>query len=114
MSEVDSQDIGSGYSIRFFTCEELGDEPIGLIVTGPAAPQCKWPSDGRCGGSVHFQNAPGKYRRKPDGSFRPAWTVVSQNPLTLKPSIQCACQGQHGHIKNGRYENAGGIVEEDK
>jgi hypothetical protein len=106
----DNLDFGSGYTGRTFTCEETEPESCGLLLAGPAAPQCPHPSDGRCGGGIHFENAPEKYVRRPDGTLRPRWKVESRDPLTLSPSIVCGCGGQHGHIRSGRYENAGGVV----
>lgn len=113
----DEIDLGFGYSYRTFTCEGNDDEPIGVIVTGPAAPQCKFQkpgqnpaSPGRCAGGCHFENAPVNFLRKSDGSLRPTWKVVSKNPLSMTPSIKCGCDGQHGYITEGRWINAGGIV----
>lgn len=111
-------DLGSGYTYRTFTCEGNDDEPIGLIITGPAPPQCPYRNTSatdagpnRCGGGLHFENSPERFVRKPDGTMRPRWKVVSKNPLSLQPSIKCKCEGQHGYITNGRYVNAGGIIE---
>ena len=33
---------------------------------------------------------------------QPVWTLVTREPLTLTPSIQCYC-GLHGHITNGKW-----------
>lgn len=108
MSE--ERDIGLGFTVKTFTCDETEPESIGAIVDGPAAPQCKWPFEGRCGGALHFENAPERYLRKVDGSLRPTWKVESREPLTLSPSIVCGCGGQHGHIQGGLYVNAGGVT----
>lgn len=32
-----------------------------------------------------------------------AWTVESEDPLTLSPSIMCSC-GDHGYIREGHWE----------
>lgn len=33
------------------------------------------------------------------------WTLVSLDPLTVEPSLQCEC-GWHVHIRNGKVEPA--------
>lgn len=94
-------DIGNGFSYRFFS-ESNVEGSTGLIITGPAVPQCKYPSfqpHGLCGGGLHFSNSLSAQK-----SGRPMWKVESWEPLTISPSIKCACNGQHGHIRNGRYE----------
>ena len=34
----------------------------------------------------------------------PHWTLLSEEPLTLSPSLQCRSCPNHGHIVNGRWE----------
>lgn len=34
------------------------------------------------------------------------WTLVSWEPLTIAPSILCGQCGDHGYIRNGRWESA--------
>jgi hypothetical protein len=41
-----------------------------------------------------------------DSSGRPAWRVLSEDPLTLDPSVKCTACGNHGWIRNGRWEPA--------
>lgn len=36
------------------------------------------------------------------GHTGPTWTVESEDPLTISPSILCSC-GDHGFIKEGRW-----------
>lgn len=68
-------------------------EKCGAIIDHPHK------KDGsQCSGSILF---------KVDGlekvfQDRHCWTVESWEPLTLSPSIQCAC-GDHGFIKAGRW-----------
>jgi hypothetical protein len=111
MSEK-SKDIGHGFKIRFYTeynaIELMGKFHTGLIISGPAAPQCKHPGrasgaddEKRCGGGINFRNS-----RIAEKEGRPMWTVQSWEPLTIVPSIQCKCGGQHGFITNGRYVKA--------
>lgn len=107
MSE--SIEIGHGFNVRFFTEENakplLGRESTGLIICGPAAPQCKHrgialgaDTEKNCGGGISFTNS---VIAKKEG--RPMWQVKSWEPLTITPSIVCACGGQHGFITNGQY-----------
>lgn len=49
-----------------------------------------------CGGFVAFEG----YDSRED-----KWRVLSWDPLTLNPSLQCPC-GSHGFIRNGRWEPA--------
>lgn len=37
---------------------------------------------------------------------RPVWTVESWDPLTLSPSIACRLCGDHGYIRDDRWEPA--------
>lgn len=34
------------------------------------------------------------------------WTLVSLEPLTIEPSLECRACGHHGYIRNGRWEPA--------
>jgi hypothetical protein len=84
-------DIGLGFELEPFL---NGDEELrGYTITGPAAGVCKSPHNGRCGGLVPTA---------PFGS-RAVWTIEQQDPLTLSPSIQCECGGQHGHVQNRKW-----------
>lgn len=40
------------------------------------------------------------------GSNRPTWRVLSEDPLTLDPSVKCADCGNHGWIRDGRWQAA--------
>jgi hypothetical protein len=98
-------DIGHGFSYRTFT-ERGATESTGLIISGPAGPNChhKGVSAGaddeeQCAGGCHFSNS-GIAQRE----GRPMWTVEQREPLTISPSIRCACGDQHGFLRNGRYE----------
>ncbi len=46
--------------------------------------------------------------RRPDRTVAdlPTWEVVKLRPLTLTPSIACRSCGNHGWIRNGRWEDA--------
>lgn len=76
-----------------------GAEPehAGVIVRHPLHPDdqvCAWL--GYCHGWVAFDipaNA---------ADTGAKWTVLSQDPLTLSPSLLCHC-GDHGFIQGGRW-----------
>jgi len=53
-----------------------------------------------CEGSITFD---GEVAR--DLGRGPLWTVESWEPLTLSPSLLAPC-GDHGHIREGRWEPA--------
>lgn len=87
-------DLGHDFTLAPITQE---GRHIGYMINGPAAPGCPYSYEGRCGGLV---------RTVDTGDGKPVWKVVDTNFLTLDPSIKCSCEGQHGHIRNGRYEPA--------
>src|SRR4051794_30580021 len=95
-------DLGEGFSFSFFS-ERDSEEHTGLIISGPAAPQCKYQTqfnNRECCGGIHFENS--QLAKKEN---RPMWKVEDSSieNLTLSPSIQCSCKGQHGFIRNGKY-----------
>lgn len=58
--------------------------------------------DGRpCSGFITFHGPV-----QDELSERPKWTVESWDPLTLSPSILCVLCGDHGFIRNGKWETA--------
>ena len=59
----------------------------------------KRPDGSWCRGSVDFKN------RTPD-SDHGTWIVVSEEPLTLSPSIRCRTCDEHGWIEGGRWRAA--------
>lgn len=99
-------ELGHGYTAK---AETFDDAQVGFQVEGPAGQHCRHRTPaGRCNGlvSTNAQHS------------RPAWSVVTADPLTLHPSIQCDCnvlvapgEGQHGWITDGQWVNAGGIEE---
>ncbi len=63
---------------------------IGFIVSHPE------PSGGgRCGGSVFIEPF----------DQHPTWRVVSEEPITLEPSLLCHC-GFHGWVREGKWQPA--------
>lgn len=68
---------------------------IGVLWSHPAASS----HTGRCGGGmVAFRG------READSGY--AWELVSEEPLTLEPSLLCRACGTHGYIRGGRWEPA--------
>lgn len=86
-------ELGHGYTAEWF---RSNDVRTGLIVTGPAAPACPHREQGRCGGAVFIEG------HEPED--RPGWKLVSENPLTLDPSVKCGCDGQHLFVRDGHAE----------
>ncbi len=81
-------DIGNGHSIQPITWP--GDEkPSGFSVFHPN------PDTGaECGCSVWIN---------PQRRAGTIWTVLSLEPLTLSPSVQCANCRDHGFIRDGYW-----------
>lgn len=65
------------------------------------------PSGEWCGGAVWFRDLE---------KGRIGWTVMSGpgEPLTLVPSIDCSCGGNHGFITNGRWGTVPGAIDPSK
>lgn len=104
MSELN---LGDGFSLRFTSWRpdrsipenrtRYRDVPdhdrIGVILT------CRHGIEG----SLTFDRGPAYA-----GLFgeRPRWNVLSEDPLTLNPSVDCGECGCHGHIREGRWADA--------
>lgn len=56
---------------------------------------------GRCWGFVHLDVPEGESYRTAQS---PVWQVESTDPLTLSPSLLCRACGNHGYIRQGRWE----------
>lgn len=97
-------DLGHGVTASYTS--HAGHCRAGLIEWHPcAARSCRnrrTGTPGRCGGSILF-DLPGIRAAFPD---RAVWQVESFDPLTLSPSVWCACPGctHHGYIRAGRWE----------
>lgn len=96
-------DLGHGHTLRYTSWApdralnpqyaDLPDiERVGAIVAH------RKPDGELCEGSILFDNE--MTRRLFAG--RPCWTVEQWEPLTLSPSLLCAC-GDHGFIREGRW-----------
>lgn len=104
-------DLGGAHAYRLFTVEDgNGDNvPGGVHIFHPAhdgaacrnhATALGAPSEHLGVGSVMF-DIPATAR------FKTArWLVRSWSPLTIEPSIKCGACGDHGFIRDGRWEPA--------
>ncbi len=95
-------DLGNGFTMEWFS-EYNTDWPTGAIICGPAGPNCKnkgvgMPKDNQCGGAIHLNNSE---LAKREG--RPMWQIITKDPLSVSPSIECACGDQHGHVIHGKW-----------
>lgn len=76
-------------------------ERWGAILGHPVGPHPIVPaaqSTGYCEGGLTF-DGPVQQQLEPQ---QPKWTVESWEPLTLSPSVLCAC-GDHGWVREGRW-----------
>lgn len=109
---ADEVDLGQGHKARFFVwdpdmsiqsnAEKFADapgspeDPVGAIIEHPSL------KDGSpCSGSIHFDTPRTSFM-----SERNRWQLVSLDPLHVEPSILCNRCGDHGFIRNGRWETA--------
>jgi hypothetical protein len=90
----DRLDIGHGVQIVYTSFG--AHDPCGLI-------EYHRTSDGReCAGAVLF-DLDGVREAFPE---RAVWTVEQLEPLTLSPSVLCRRCGNHGWIRDGRWQPA--------
>lgn len=99
---VDNEDklhpIGQDTYIQFYIDDN--SKVIGLIEWHKNTKTDEW-----CGGSVLFDFADAKYKKKFDGEYA-TWHVESKigEPLTVTPSIACGGCEHHGYITDGRWQ----------
>ncbi len=84
-------DIGGGHEISYYTRGDDDARHVGLIDSHVK-------SDGSpcSGGSVLFDVA-----ENDDFPDAAKWQVISEEPLTLSPSLLCRICGSHGWIRDG-------------
>lgn len=90
-------DLGDGHKIVFATYE--GEIAGGNVKHPPVAGKCSGDGWVAFEGRAWARGFAGKE------GFQ-AWKVESEEPLTLSPSILCRACGDHGHIRNGKWERA--------
>ena len=89
LSRTEWTDIGHGVSI--LPCSGVDtDEIVTILERHP----CK--TDAEHAGALPV---------RPHGRW-PVWQVVAWDPLTLSPSVLCRTCGNHGWIREGRWEPA--------
>jgi hypothetical protein len=81
--------IGHGVSVQPRRVHE-SDVIVGIGYRHPDG------KGGECEGWVPFL---GRYSDFPDKG----WTVESESPLTLSPSLLCRACGHHGFIREGKW-----------
>ena len=74
--------------------------PLPVIERAGAMIGHKKPDDSECWGHVHF-DIPAVRQAFPNAAV---WQVASWEPLTISPSVLCTICGDHGFIRNGRWE----------
>jgi len=101
MSEVpkipeSATDIGEGHSILF----------VNYMGERAALNDYHRRPDGTlCAGFIPFRGTAYSKQFEGQTSYQ-AWDVVSENPLTLSPSLLCRACGDHGFIRGGKWVRA--------
>lgn len=85
-------DLGSDVMITFTVALE-GDTKVGFIETHPT------PEGVGCHGQVIFDIPEAAHLNGPK------WQLLSLDPLHIEPSVLCRSCGNHGFIRNGRWES---------
>jgi len=86
--------------------ENVWVQRIGAYPSGEWVGVIEWhldPAGELCGGYVAFAGFNGLTDRGQQPVERPTWTVVSLDPLTLAPSLQCLTCPHHGFIRDGKW-----------
>lgn len=88
----DELDLGDDYRIVFSEYE--GEKRVGATVIHKG-------KDGlECMGWAPFEGR--SWARSFENNIT-TWTVESDDPLTLSPSILCRVCGDHGFVRNGKW-----------
>lgn len=90
-------DLGDDHTIEFTSYK--GDDRAGAIVTH------KTPAGVLCESSIPFLGRAWANEFK-SGLADHAWELVSDNPVTLSPSLACRACGDHGFIREGKWVRA--------
>lgn len=108
--EVEWLDLGDGHTLSFFRWapDDLPANrarygvPLPRVARAGAIIRHSKPDGTPCEGAIHFA-LPETEKMSIAASHR--WQVESWQPLTLSPSVLCAC-GDHGFIRDGRWVRA--------
>jgi hypothetical protein len=90
-------DLGDDHTIEFTSYK--GDDRAGAIVTH------KTPAGNLCESSISFRWHSWVAEFK-SGIPDQSWELVSDNPVTLSPSLACRACGDHGFITGGKWVKA--------
>lgn len=92
----DEVDLGDGHRLIFSDFE--GQRHVGAMI------EHRRPGDGMdCGGWLPFAD---RAWAEPFGDRIETWKVEQDEPITLSPSVKCRLCGDHGYVRNGRWEKA--------
>lgn len=89
------RDIGGGHRVVMFKDD-------GAISASGLIDYHLKPDGSPCGGSSIRFDLPENLYVPPEAK----WQLISLNPLHLEPSLLCRICGDHGFIRNGRWEKA--------
>ena len=81
-------DIGSGHKLRRISQDGRLVAFIDEHIDQRTGFDC-------AGGLVTLRNSPGQNR--------PTWTMFSEEPVTLSPSLLCTQCGAHGFVRDGKW-----------
>ena len=95
-SNRDEIDLGDGHRLVFSGYE--GEARVGGNVMHT-------PIEGKCSGDGWIAFEGRSWARSFNRQIT-VWTVESDDPLTLSPSILCRACGDHGFIRNGKWVRA--------
>lgn len=100
-------DLGDEHALRFYRwAPDRGINPqyegIPDVERYGAIVYHKKKDGSECWSGVTFESEVAKKI----GDDRPSWKVESWEPLTLSPSLLCRLCGDHGFIRNGKWERA--------
>ena len=93
----DEHDLGDGFSFAWMTA--ANDEVVGLYEHHPVGPDGKY-----CGGYIAWKqpvNEPNTAVRHELVAGGPG----DESSLTIAPSLLCRACGNHGFIRDGRWES---------
>lgn len=111
MSDDFDLDLGSNHKLSFFGWhpDDLEGNRARYGVPLPNVPRAGAlvihlaPDGHECYGAIHF-DLPEIRQWFPESKI---WKVLSWEPLTVEPSLLCRACGDHGFIRQGRWESCG-------
>lgn len=92
--DLDLRDLG--HDVYWTKSVDSEGQWIGILEWHECEAMQNTTDAGVSAGGVYFQNAP-------DHLKGPRWQLVTEEPLTITPSILCRTCGLHGFIREGRW-----------